>query len=72
MYATINLPGSSYFQYYGPAAKPECQDWLASKKQEFQQAYGGAWFSAYSPFNIVPNKTAKRWKYRDGTKVVRA
>lgn len=71
MYATINLPGSTHFEYSGPASRKECEDWLEEKKIEHQEKYGGVWVSTYFPARVVSNKDVLKWTYRDGTKVVR-
>lgn len=71
MYATINLPGNQHFQYYGPARKKECETWLDEQKARCQDLHGGAWISIYLPAQIVSNKEAEAWKYRDGTRVIR-
>ena len=71
MYATINLHGSSHFDYHGPATKEECAAWLDKKKAEYQDSFGGNWVGAYMPATIITNRTAERMKYRDGTRVIR-
>lgn len=71
MYGTINLPGSQHFDYYGPAPKAECEEWILAKEREHKDLYGGAWASTFLPARIVPNKEAERWKYRDGRRVIR-
>lgn len=71
MYATVNLPGSSNFEYYGPATKQECHDWLMMKRTEHKEMYGGLWINTYYPARIVSNKDAHKWKYRDGSRVIR-
>ena len=55
MYATINLPGSP----------------LDEQKKEHQDRHGGVWVSTYFPATIHTNKAVLRWKYRDGSKVIK-
>jgi hypothetical protein len=70
MVATINLPGSGHFKYF-VGTKAACEAWLDRKKTEYQNAFGGTWYSAYSPARLTPNATAKTWKYRDGSRVIK-
>ena len=68
MYATINLPGSSHFEYYGPASKGECETWLnarVAKLRETEQV------TSLLPQRIVTNKDAESWRYVDGSQVCR-
>lgn len=68
MYATINLPGSSHFEYYGPATRQLCQDWLnrtLAKRSETEL------ITSLLPQRIVSNQEAESWRYLDGSKVVR-
>lgn len=71
MVATVNLPGSSNFKYF-VGSKAECEKWLEQKKAEYQERFGGTWYSAYSPAKTVSNAEAKKWKYRDGSPVVKS
>lgn len=71
MVATINLPGSSHFKYF-VGTRAECETWLEQKKEEYQERFGGAWYGAYSPAQILTNAEAKTWKYRDGSRVIRS
>lgn len=66
MYATINLPGSSHFEYYGPASKADCQKWLDTRIQKLQRT---ELLSSLLPQRIVSNKEAESWCYLDGSKV---
>lgn len=70
MYATINLPGSNHFQYYGPSTRKDCAAWLEEQKTRHQDEHGGTWTSTYLPARIVSNREAESWKYRDGSRVV--
>ena len=63
MYATVNLPGSSYFKSFGPATKAECQDWLAETKRDYQERFGGTWYGNYAPGRVISNREAKKIKY---------
>ena len=67
MYATINLPGSSHFEYYGPASRQHCQNWLNATIAKRSQT---ELVTSLLPQQIVSNKEAESWKYRDGSKVV--
>jgi hypothetical protein len=71
LYATTNLPGSQFFQVFGPTTKQACEQWLNEQKSVYQHRYGGAWVSAYFPNRITTNKAARRWRYRDGSPVIR-
>lgn len=67
MYATINIPGSSHFEYYGPASRQACQDWLnttIAKRSKTEL------IASLLPQQIVSNKEAESWRYRDGSKVI--
>lgn len=67
MYATINLPGSSHFEYYGPASKAECQEWLNRRVAKLQETQ---LITSLMPQRIVSNKDAESWKYLDGSRVI--
>ena len=71
MVTTVNLPGSGHFHYF-VGSKAECESWLAAKKDEYQSRFGGAWVGAYNPGRMTPNAEAKKWKYKDGSKVIRS
>ena len=66
MYATINLPGSTHFHYYGPATKTECQSWLAVTVARLIRT---ELLTSLLPQRLVSNRTAERWRYLDGSKV---
>lgn len=68
MYATINLPGSTHFEYYGPASKIECEAWLEKRVSKLTQT---ELLTSTLPRRIVSNKEAESWRYRDGSKVCR-
>lgn len=68
MVATTNLPGSSHFRYF-VGTKTECEAWLEKREEECKRLHQGAWFSVYDPGQIITNKEARRWRYRDGTRV---
>ena len=70
MFATVNLPGSQYFVYFGPATEKDCDAWLNKKEKALKEECGGLWFNAYAPALITSNKVARSWKYRDGTRVI--
>ncbi|TXH48798.1 MAG: hypothetical protein E6Q97_24085 [Desulfurellales bacterium] len=70
MIATVNLPGSSHFNYFR-GTKTECEQWLADMESEYQEQFGGTWWNAYAPARITNEKTARTWKYRDGSRVIR-
>jgi hypothetical protein len=70
MYATVNIPGSSHFDYYGPASKTECQEWLSWKLEQHKAIHEGAWTGTYLPDEIISNKRALSWRYQDGTRVI--
>lgn len=67
MYATINLPGSSHFEYYGPASKAECETWLESRTEKLSRTEQ---ITSLLPQRIVTNRDAESWRYLDGNKVV--
>lgn len=68
MYATINLPGSRHFEYYGPASKEACEKWLERRVTELQETELS---SSLLPQSIHANREIESWKYRDGSSVVR-
>lgn len=66
MYAVINLPGSSHFDWFGPSTEQECEAWLdktVSKMLETQL------LGSTLPRQVISNKNAGKWKYRDGSHV---
>lgn len=69
MFAYTNLPGSSYFETYGPATKKECEEWLDEKAEEHKQRSGGNWWSTYGPGTIITNAEAKAMRWQDGSRV---
>ena len=70
MYATINLPGSQHFRYYGPGTRAECERWLEEQKKIDQNINGGMWVSSYFPARIVSNRVARGVRYKDGSRVI--
>ena len=66
MYATINLPGSRHFEYYGPASREECQDWLDERTKKLLVT---ELMTSLLPQRIVSNREAESWRYRDGSRV---
>src|SRR5262245_38227161 len=68
MYATINLPGSSHFEYYGPASRQECNDWLKERVARLSETEQ---ITSLLPQLVVSNREALSWKYRDGSYVIR-
>lgn len=70
MYATVNLPGSSHFEHYGPDTKAECEAWLAERKVVHQEIHGGAWTGTYLPARVISNAVAERMRYRDGSHAI--
>jgi hypothetical protein len=69
MYATINLPGSTHFEKFGPASRRECEAWLDERDAWHRENHGGGWVSTYFPARILSNREAARMRYSDGTKV---
>jgi hypothetical protein len=70
MYALINLPGSSNFEFFGPDSKAECQDWLTAQEKYHKENHGGLWTSTFFPARIVTNKEAESMRWRDGSKII--
>ena len=71
MYATINLPGSSHFEHYGPNTRAECEAWLEERRDVHQRGHGGVWVSTYMPARVITNAVARAMRYRDGSPVIR-
>ena len=69
MVATTGMIGSKDFEHF-IGTKAECEDWLEERAIELQHHYGGSWYRAYSPAQILSNKEAKKLRYRDGTRVI--
>lgn len=67
MYATINLPGSSHFHYYGPGTRAECQAWLEQTVARLSQT---ELLTSLLPQCIVSNREAESWRYLDGKRVI--
>jgi len=66
MYATINLPGSSHFEMFGPASRLECEQWLrqtVARRQRTELA------TSLLPQRIISNREAESWRFRDGSRV---
>ncbi len=68
MIATTNLPGSSHFAHFR-GTKAECTEWLTKRENRCKDIHGGLWYNVYSPADIIAEREAKKWRYRDGTKV---
>jgi hypothetical protein len=68
MYATINLPGSSHFEYHGPASKAECEAWLDARIEKLLET---EMVTSLLPRRVVSNRDAESWTYLDGSKVIR-
>ena len=68
MFATINLPGSNCFYYYGPANKKECEVWIDETVDRLLNKRGRSLTSTL-PRQIISNKEAAKWKYLDGSHV---
>jgi hypothetical protein len=66
MFAVINVPGSHYFHSYGPGTRKECQEWI---DRTVEQLLRTTLLSSTLPRQIISNKEASRWKYRDGSRV---
>lgn len=66
MYALINLPGSSHFEYFGPASEIKCNDWLESRVNKLLET---ELLTSTLPRRIVSNKEAEAMRFRDGSKV---
>ena len=68
MYATINLPGSSHFDYFGPASKQQCEAWLRARVAKLSET---ELMASLLPQRLVSNRDAESWKYLDGSRVCR-
>lgn len=68
MYATINLPGSSHFKYFGPASRADCEAWI---NQTVKDMLRFELLGVTLPRQIISNKDAAKWRYRDGSRVFR-
>ncbi len=66
MYGTINIPGSSHFEYFGPASKRDCQSWLKTRTDELSRTELA---TSLLPQRIVSNMEAESWRYLDGSQV---
>lgn len=62
MVASINLPGSSHFDYF-VGTKKACEEWLEKKIKQ-------AGIFHVSPVQIKPNKAWRKERYRDGSPVI--
>lgn len=71
MVATVNLPGSSHFKYF-VGSKSDCELWLETVKEDYQNRFGGTWYNAYGPARVTPNAEARKWRYRDGSRVIKS
>ena len=71
MYALINIPGSSCFAFYGPAAKADCKSWLEAQKIAHQERHGGLWMYTYYPARVVSNNLAESMRWADGSRIIR-
>ena len=71
MYGLINLPGSNSFRYHGPTSAQECWEWLEKEKEEYKEIYQGLFANAYYPARVVSNKSARKIRFRDGSRVCR-
>lgn len=67
MYAHVNLPGSSHFDYFGPGTKSQCEKWL--KDHVERQLEVGEMISSLLPQRIISDAEARKVKYRDGSVV---
>lgn len=70
MYATINLPGSSHFRYFGPETRAECKRWLDAWEPVYQGTHGGVWINCFYPARIITNKEAKSMRWQSGLRVI--
>ena len=66
MYATINLPGSQHFEYYGPDSKAKCEAWLESRVAELLETEQ---ITSLLPQQVVSDREARSWRYLDGRSV---
>ena len=66
MYAVINIPGSSHFHSYGPETKKNCEAWLERTMERLLKTEP---FASIWPRQIISNKRAESWRWRDGTQV---
>jgi hypothetical protein len=69
MYAILNIPGSSHFEYHGPDTRTHCQRWLDARVAALQAR--GEQPSALWPQRVLANRLVERWRYLDGSRVVR-
>lgn len=74
MVATIGLPGAQGFRYF-IGTKKECHAWLEKVKEDIEEARAAGYAdlsleNAYRQSDVVSNKKASRWTYRDGSKVI--
>jgi hypothetical protein len=68
MYAIINIPGSSHFEYHGPDSRANCEFWLSNRVAKLLETEQ---VTSTLPRRIVSNRQAESWKYRDGSRVIR-
>ena len=68
MYAVINIPGSSHFEYYGPDTRRACAGWLTERIATLATTEQ---MTSLMPQRILPNKEVERWRWRDGTRIVK-
>jgi len=68
MYATINIPGSRHFDWYGPASKAACKKWLEARVADLQRT---ELLASLLPQRIVSNAAAESWTYLSGSAVIR-
>ena len=66
MYTLINLPGSAHFEYFGPASKKDCNNWLEKRISKLCETQ---LLTSTLPRQVITNKKAEAIRYRDGSKV---
>ena len=69
MYATINVPGSSRFEWWGPASKAECEAWQKARVAQVLDDYN-LQLSDLLPLSIHSNKDAESWRWQDGELII--
>ena len=68
MYAVINIPGSSHFEYHGPDTRANCEAWLSARVEVLGRT---ELVTSLMPQRILSNRAVAEWRYRDGTRVIK-
>ena len=66
MYAHINLPGSKHFEYFGPASKCECREWLERRVNALLTT---ELLTSTLPRMVITNRDAEKTRYLSGNSV---